>query len=786
MPSSPLWDRLKSARLIQVLLVYLGAAWVVLQFVDTLVGLLSLPAWVGPVAVVLMGIGLMVVLATAWVQSLPSTTAKEEAGEIPTDWQVAPADVVASLKAGKLPHLTWGRAILGGVFALSLLFGFSGLYVLVTGRPAPGFGPADLGADEAAAGVAIVPFSVTGGEELDLWREGMVDVLSTNLDGMGGFRAIDSRTVMARWRERVEGDQDPDLRTALEVAGSTGARYGVVGNLVGSPGGVRLAADVYDLSSGDKVTQSYVEGPPDSVLTLVGRLTVDLTRQMLAAGGQQVVLAPRAAGITTESLDALRDYLDGEAAYRRADFAGAAAAFERAVDSDSTFALAWYRLAGAYGWMENIGSAVAADANAHVEALAERLPMRERSLMLAVGRAMGERDLSAVNDLRQASVKYPDDPEVWFELGEFYIHIGIDAGVGTDADAVDVIRKAVSLDPTFAPYYIHFVERLVGANEQAEARAALETYRELAGPEANPHLDLAVALFGGDRAVRDAALAGIDTVSDDVLRSLGNELPWFDRLDPDEVMEVFKAVVDGRGGSGYLQRISSLLIATGRIREAAQTLSDRSYPAMVRVYQVGDLELLGMPVPEALVGVTQDVDVCPDREDAGETCMFMTGALAAVRGDRAFWKELVDRNHGLGSRYQAEGQIAHGKEHESLAQALEGLWSFYQDEDMEVARESLASGATRLPGTIGYLTRLHLAEATAATSPRNATPILESLTSGIFRSYAQVRLGRLREELGDTAGARAAYENAAKIFAKADADHPFANEAREALTRLGP
>ena len=192
-----------------------------------------------------------------------------------------------------------------------------------------------------------------------------------------------------------------------------------------------------------------------------------------------------------------------------------------------------------------------------------------------------------------------------------------------------------------------------------------------------------------------------------------------------------------------------------------------------------------MPVPESLGGVTRDLDVCPDREDAGETCMFMTGALAAVRGNRAFWKELVDRNHGLGDRYQTEGQIAHGKEHESLAQALEGLWSFYQDKNMEAARESLASGSTRLPGNMGYLTRLHLAEATAASSPRNAATILEGLTSGVFAGYAQVRLGRIREELGDSNGARNAYRRASELFAKADDDHPYANEAREALARLG-
>jgi class 3 adenylate cyclase len=38
----------------------------------------------------------------------------------------------------------------------------------------------------AAPGIAVVPFRVTN-PELGLWREGMVDLLSTNLDGAGGL-----------------------------------------------------------------------------------------------------------------------------------------------------------------------------------------------------------------------------------------------------------------------------------------------------------------------------------------------------------------------------------------------------------------------------------------------------------------------------------------------------------------------------------------------------------------------------------------------------------------------
>ncbi len=52
----------------QVLGIYLGASWLVLQMVDTMAGALSLPDWSASLAFFLLIIGLPIVLATAFVQ----------------------------------------------------------------------------------------------------------------------------------------------------------------------------------------------------------------------------------------------------------------------------------------------------------------------------------------------------------------------------------------------------------------------------------------------------------------------------------------------------------------------------------------------------------------------------------------------------------------------------------------------------------------------------------------------------------------------------------------------
>lgn len=503
----PLLERLKRARVFQVLAVYLGASWVVLQIADVLQDAVGLPAWVSAFAVLLLLIGLIIILSTAWVQSLPKTTALEEAGEIPTDWEIAPGDVIDSLKRGRVPHLTWGRAIMGGVVALSLLFGGAGLYVGLTGRPGV-LGPAELGAGEAATGIAVMPFVVTGGEDLELWREGMVDILSTNLDGMGGFRTIDSRTVLSEWQARVPEGEQPPLRTTLEVAASTGARYAVVGTMVGNPAGVRLGADVYDLSSRDEVAQVTREGASNEVLELTSALSVDLTRELLGTSGRGAVQDLRLDALTTTSLPALRAYLEGEAAFRDAAFADAVAAYEQAVALDSLFALAWLRLSSSYGWLDNIGSASAAVAGERALALVDRLPARDRIIVRA-SEAARTGDVSFFPEARESVRLYPDDPDLWFELGEYIFHVGLAAGVATMEQGMEAFQRAMELDPDFGPYQVHPLELTIASGDSEAANRALERYRASTDDSQNVReFELAIPLLLGSEDAAEQAIVG--------------------------------------------------------------------------------------------------------------------------------------------------------------------------------------------------------------------------------------------------------------------------------------
>src|SRR2546429_9225991 len=73
--------------------------------------------------------------------------------------------------------------------------------------------------------IAVAPFDVLA-PNLELWHEGLVDILSRNLDGAGPLRTLSPSVVVRRWSGRA----DPPSPT--ELGRRAGARLVVVGGLV--------------------------------------------------------------------------------------------------------------------------------------------------------------------------------------------------------------------------------------------------------------------------------------------------------------------------------------------------------------------------------------------------------------------------------------------------------------------------------------------------------------------------------------------------------------------------
>ena len=268
----------------------------------------------------------------------------------------------------------------------------------------------------AAETLAVLPFHASG-PGVEFLGEGMMDLLATNLRGVGGIKTVDPRVVLRQWGS--SRDRADDLTHALEVGRDLHAGSVLLGSAVSTGGKVRLSADLYSIE-GDRLGRAQVDGPSDSVLSVVDRLSLALLRDVWRS--KEPIPHLRLAALTTDSLEALRAYLEGERLYRRLDWDSALVAYTRAVETDSTFALAHLRRAQAFGWTGGYGSPESHQSVASAVRFARRLPERDRRLLVGY-RLFDEGKPASIDSLRAFVATYPEDVEGWFVLGESMYHI---------------------------------------------------------------------------------------------------------------------------------------------------------------------------------------------------------------------------------------------------------------------------------------------------------------------------------------------------------------------------
>jgi serine/threonine-protein kinase len=90
--------------------------------------------------------------------------------------------------------------------------------------------------------IAVVPFTATGTGVENL-GEGMVDLISGNLDGVGGIHMVESRQVLRAWQRRTKAGT-PTLDDAIAVARSVKAASVLMGTVLATGQTSRLTAEL--------------------------------------------------------------------------------------------------------------------------------------------------------------------------------------------------------------------------------------------------------------------------------------------------------------------------------------------------------------------------------------------------------------------------------------------------------------------------------------------------------------------------------------------------------------
>ena len=343
----------------------------------------------------------------------------------------------------------------------------------------------------SSAAVAVFPFAIRGGADVAYLAEGMVNLLSTSLDGAGDLRSVDPRALLALAHGERAGAPDPG--TAARLAGRLGAGLYVLGDVVQAGDRLRVEAALYDRSRGAApIGQASAEGVAADVFGVVDRLAA----QLLVSGGTgEATRVTRLAAVTTSSLSALKAYLEGEEAFRAGRYEAAVDAFRLAVEADTSFALGYYRLSVAAEW--GLRPDVASEAAAQAVRRASRLTGRDRTLLEALQLFRRGDAADAERLYRTVLATHPDDVEAWIQLGEVLFHYGPLEGRPLE-DAREPEERVLGYEPDNGGALVHLVrieaaagharavdtlvERFLRLNPSSDRTAEMGLLRELAEP----------------------------------------------------------------------------------------------------------------------------------------------------------------------------------------------------------------------------------------------------------------------------------------------------------------
>ena len=330
----------------------------------------------------------------------------------------------------------WGRTrVIAGVAAIAVVA--AGVWGLARTHLLPG-------GDGSNDRFAVLPFSVRGSEHLAYLGEGIVDLLSRNLDGVDGLQSVDPGTVLSALAKQGGSAAAVDPAQGRGVVRRVGAGTYITGSVVATGSTLRIQAALYE--NGDEApprAQATVEGDTAQVLQLVDRLSAELVVNRRPG---PVYRLTQTAAVTTRSLPALKSYLEGERNLRNGKPDTAIAGFQRAIAEDSTFALAHYRLAVAAGWAER--HALSSEAVARALATSERLADRDRRLLTAYAAFRRGSPDDAERQYRAILEDYPDDLEAEFQLADVMHQYNPLRG-RPRGEARELFDRVLALDPGF-------------------------------------------------------------------------------------------------------------------------------------------------------------------------------------------------------------------------------------------------------------------------------------------------------------------------------------------------
>src|SRR5882757_535090 len=270
--------------------------------------------------------------------------------------------------------------------------------------------------------------------------------------------------------------RNPDDRITTDVGREICLRDGIKALLTGSIESLgsdyAITLEAVHVSTGETLARQQIQANrKEDVLNALHRAATDLRGQLGESLASVQKYDMPLSQATTSSLDALKSLSMGDSKHAMGDEIAAVPHYQRAVELDPMFAMAYARLGAVYN---NLGQTQLSEANRQ-KAFELRDRASEREKLYIMSHYYGDSGQldKGITALELYCQTYPRDGIPWNNVASIYNQLG------QFDKALENARKAIEVEPDMIVGYSNVAIAYVGLNRIDEARATLNSAEHL-------------------------------------------------------------------------------------------------------------------------------------------------------------------------------------------------------------------------------------------------------------------------------------------------------------------
>jgi len=339
---------------------------------------------------------------------------------------------------------------------------------------------------EEKRSIAILMFvNRTGDRNLQWLCQGITDMLIRDLSQSRFLNVITIQRVLDIFSNLgIQSPEKVDYKMISTIGKKAQAEAVITGGFSVTEDSVSINVQLYNANSGRLLQEEKVTGQGlEQIFGMVDELSRKVKSNLKLSFNETAELDLSIADISTKSLEAYKYYTEGVDLAYKAYFGDAITKFEKAIEVDSTFAMAHFWAGITYSCCLGKTNEAICSIDKAVK-FSEHASPKEKMKINWVHAAFNEEHEKAFDLLKELVQAYPDDKELQYQLaGNYYVHKEIDK-------TEEHLKYAFQLDPEYVPLYTLQSRLFRDKGDYESAINTLKKYIKIKPDDALPYHNL--------------------------------------------------------------------------------------------------------------------------------------------------------------------------------------------------------------------------------------------------------------------------------------------------------